>query len=110
MRGDKIRKLILILALTALLFLLLNFMPKLASKQIKIRSSSNFYYAPGKMVIQFTQEVSPVIPWKEYGIIQTGIAQVDELCRIFKIHTMFRQFPAPKYPTMSLNFHRGHRQ
>jgi len=96
------RKSFPIFAFTISLFLLLIFMPKLVSHQFEATISSGFNYAPGKIVILFAKEVSPVIPRKEYGIIQTGIAQVDELCRIFKIHTMVRQFPAPIYPTPGL--------
>lgn len=99
------KKLILIFALTTLLIPLLILLPRLTSQQLKTEGSSNFYYAPGKIVIQFTKEVSPVIPWEEDGIIHTGIGSVDELCQKFKVHTMRRQFPAPKYPFPDLTRH-----
>jgi len=99
------KKLIPIFILTSLLILLFVFMPKLTSQQLETKDSSDFYYAPGKIVIQFTTEVSPVTPWKEAGIIQTGIASVDYLCQKFKVHTMRRQFPAPKYPNPDLTRH-----
>jgi hypothetical protein len=34
--------------------------------------------------------------------MQTGIGAVDVLCQRFKVHTMRRLFPAPKYPTPDL--------
>ena len=80
-------------------------MPRLTSQQLKAEGSPDFYYAPGKIVIQLTKEVSPIIPLKVYGIIQTGIPQVDKLCQRFKVHTMRRQFPAPKYATPDLTRH-----
>lgn len=99
------KKLILIFTLTVLLVFLLIFIPKLVSHQFEARSSSGFNYAPGKIVIQFAKKISPVIPVKIIGIIQTGIASVDELCLTFKVHTMGRQFPNPKYSTPDLTRH-----
>lgn len=99
------KKLIPIFVSIALLIFLFIFMPRLTSQQLKAEGSPDFYYAPGKIVIQLTKEVSPVIPLKVYGIIQTGIPQVDKLCQRFKVHTMRRQFPAPKYATPDLTRH-----
>jgi len=99
------KKLISIFVSIALLIFLLIFMPRLTSQQLKAEGSPDFQYALGKIVIQLTKEVSPVIPLKVYGIIQTGIPQVDQLCQRFKVHTMRRQFPAPKYSVPDLTRH-----
>ena len=99
------KKLISIFVSIALLIFLLIFMPRLTSQQLKAEGSPDFYYAPAKIVVQLTKEVSPVIPFKVYGIIQTGIPQVDQLCQRFKVHTMRRQFPAPKYSVPDLTRH-----
>lgn len=96
------KRLILIFALAFLFIFSLIFMPKLVFQQIKIEESTDFYFAPGKIVIRFTKEVSPIAPLKVAGIIQTGIGPVDELCLRFNVHTMRRLFPAPKYPTPDL--------
>ena len=81
------------------------FISKLTPQQSITKVSSDFYYASGKIVIQFSKEVSPIIPWKVYGIIQTGIWEIDQLCWRFKVHTMRRQFPAPKYLKPDLTRH-----
>lgn len=81
---------------------LLIFIPKLASQQPEGKDSSDFYFAPGKIVVRFNKEISPVIPLKIAGIIQTGLGPVDILCQRFKVHTIRRLFPAPKYPTPDL--------
>ncbi len=79
------KKLISIFVSIALLIFLLIFMPRLTSQQLKAEGSPDFYYALGKIVVQLTKEVSPVIPFKVYGIIQTGIPQIDQLFQRFKI-------------------------
>jgi hypothetical protein len=99
------KKLIIILVSTTLLIFSLISIPKLALQQQSASDSSNFYYAPGKIVIQFTREISPVIPLKVAGIIQTGIGPIDLLCQDFKVHTMERQFSAPKFATPDLTRH-----
>ena len=71
----------------------------------EIIDSMDLSYAPGKIVIQFTKEISPVVPRMEGDIIQTGIGPLDLLCRQFRVHTIERQFPAPKYPTPDLTRH-----
>ncbi len=77
-------------------------LPKLSSQQLKTESSSNIRYVPDTIVIQFKKEVSPIIPCKLYGIIQTGIVSIDELCDRFEVHTMSRLFRTQKYPTPDL--------
>lgn len=89
----------------SLLIVSLIFISKVVSQQPKAEGYPDFHYAPGKIVIQFTREVSPVIPRIEYGIIQTGIGPIDYLCQRFKVHAMRRQFPAQKYPTPDLSRH-----
>lgn len=96
------KRLILIFALASLFIFSLIFMPKLVFQQIKTEESTDSYFAPGKIVIRFTKEVSPIAPLKVAGIIQTGIGPVDESCLRFRVHTMRRLFPAPKYPTPDL--------
>jgi len=99
------KKLIPIFTVLSLLIFSLVFIPKLAYQQLEENGSSDIYYAPSKIVIQFIKEVSPVTPWVVDEIIQTGIPAVDELNQEFKVHTMRRLFPAPKYPTPDLTRH-----
>jgi len=99
------KKLIPIFTVLSLLIFSLVFIPKLAYQQLEENSSSDIYYAPSKIVIQFIKEVSPVTTWVVDEIIQTGIPAVDELNQEFKVHTMRRLFPAPKYPTPDLTRH-----
>jgi len=75
------------------------------SKEFEIQNTPQISYEKGMIVIQFEKEVRPVIPRKLGEIIQTGISSVDILCQDFKVHTMRRQFPAPKFPTPDLTRH-----
>jgi len=96
------KRLIPIFVLVSLFVSLLIFMPRLVSQQIKTEDSPDLQFAPGKIVIRFSKEVSPVSPIQVAKIIQTGIGPVDILCQTFKVHTLRRLFPAPKYPTPDL--------
>ncbi len=77
-------------------------MSGLVFQQTKTEETSDFYFAPERVVIRFSREVSPVMPFEVAGIAQTGLAPVDFLCERFKVHTMRRLFPAPKYQTPDL--------
>jgi subtilisin family serine protease len=98
----KMKKTISSVCLTSLFIILLIFMPKLIFQQIRTEDSAATKFSPGKIVIRFSKEVSPVIPIQVAGIMQTGIGPVDVVCQNLKVHTMRRLFPSPKYATPDL--------
>lgn len=67
--------------------------------------SSDVEYVPGRLVIKFSTQfgdTNRVTPWRENGIIRTGIEAVDDLCARYRIHTMRPVFSSPRFNTPDL--------
>jgi hypothetical protein len=103
---EMVKKCFLFLLLMGIIFLLFILSPGIFHHDTVSADSPAVEYVPGRLVIKFSTqfgESNRIIPWRENGIIRTGIGAVDELCSRYRIHTMRPLFSSPKFKYPGFN-------